>query len=75
MAEDDKLTLTVSQAAKLIGFSPRKLYRLIAAGRFIRPSDLPGKMRFSRRNVEQFIEVANGNVRKFNQLKRNRQSA
>ena len=70
MAVGDKLTLTVSETAKLIGVTPRTLYRWIANDGFIKPNDLPGVMRFSRRRVEQFIEDANGSVRKFNRLKR-----
>lgn len=70
MAVGDKLTLTVSETAELIGVTPRTLYRWIANGGFIKPNDLPGVMRFSRRRVEQFIEDANGSVRKFNRLRR-----
>ena len=67
---DAQITLTVADAAELVGVSPKQLRRWVEAGQFVRPLALPGHTRFARRDVEWFIEEARGSVREFNPLRR-----
>lgn len=66
------LLLTVNEVAELLGggVSTRSIWRWTTEGRFPRPVKLGGRTLWRRRDVERFVLEADGNLRKFNRIKR-----
>lgn len=66
------LLLTADETVQLVGggVSTRSIWRWSAQGRFPKPVKLGGRSLWRRKEIEQFILEADGDIRKLNQLKR-----
>lgn len=68
----DALLLTVGETVAILGgkISARSLWRWSAAGRFPRPVKLGGRTLWKRTDIEKFIVEADGDLKKFNRIRR-----
>ena len=66
------LLLTIDETLALLGgrISPRSLWRWGNDGKFPRPVRLGGRTLWKRRDIEQFVLDADGDLKKFNRLRR-----
>jgi len=72
MTQSNPLLLTAEQTLELLGgdISTRSLWRWASQGIFPKPVHLGGRTLWRRRDIEQFINEADGDLKKLNQLKR-----
>lgn len=68
------LLLTAEQTLELLGgdISARSLWRWSAKGIFPKPVHLGGRTLWKRKDVEQFVLEADGDLKKFNQIRRSK---
>lgn len=71
-APSNSLLLTADETLQVLGggISSRSLWRWASQGIFPKPVHLGGRTLWKRRDVEQFINDADGDLKKLNQLKR-----
>jgi excisionase family DNA binding protein len=55
--DDNPVMLTLTEVARLLGIGLRTLRRHIAAGRFPKPIQIGGTMRYSRKAVLSWIDT------------------
>lgn len=71
-ATSNPLLLTVEETLAFLGgnISSRSLWRWVTQGRFPRPVRLGGRTLWKRRDIEQFVLEADGDLKKFNRIRR-----
>lgn len=75
MPQTQSLLLTVAEVLELLGgdISRRSIWRWSASGQFPKPVRLGGRTCWKRSDIEKFIAEADGDLKKFNRIRRGEQ--